>query len=74
MPTTALPNQEGMTGHLPTLMHAIRPSVKDSKDPVCDNVRAQVEIGRRGMPDFALPRRNFIPLFYGVSEVFLRLP
>ena len=24
------------------------------------------------MPHFALHRRNFIPLFYGVSEIFLR--
>ena len=27
---------------------------------------------RREMPDFALHRRNFIPSFYGVTEIFLR--
>ena len=30
------------------------------------------QIRRREMPNFALPRRNFIPLFYGVSQIFLR--
>jgi hypothetical protein len=29
-------------------------------------------VRRREIPDFALHRRNFIPLFYGVSEIFLR--
>ena len=32
------------------------------------------ELRRRGMPHFAVRRRNFIPLFYGVSGMFLRLP
>ena len=29
-------------------------------------------VRRRGMPHFAVYGRNFIPLFYGVSEIFLR--
>ena len=30
------------------------------------------ELRMREMPHFALHRRNFPPLFYGVSEIFLR--
>jgi amino acid permease len=31
-----------------------------------------IELGRRGMPHFAVHGRNFIPLFYGASGMFLR--
>ena len=35
-----------------------------------ERVKLQL-VRRRGMPHFALHRRNFLPLFYGVSEIFL---
>ena len=35
--------------------------------------RSAEHLRRRGMPHFAVHRRNFMPLFYGVPEIFLRL-
>jgi hypothetical protein len=34
--------------------------------------RKDAQLRRRQIPHFALYRRNFIPLFYGVSEIFMR--
>ena len=36
------------------------------------NLKRAVEVRRREIPDFSLPRRNFIPLSYVGSEIFLR--
>ena len=33
---------------------------------------AKVKLRRQEIPYFAPPRKNFIPLFYGVSEIYLR--
>jgi hypothetical protein len=35
---------------------------------------ADAQVRRRSIPHFSLCGRNFIPRFYGVSDIFLRLP
>ena len=37
-----------------------------------DAIQEELDVRRREMPRFALYRRNFIPFFYGVSEIFPR--
>ena len=49
---------------------ATRGRLDDAQNLLADRVRATV----REIHHFALHRRVFIPLFYGVSEVFLRPP
>ena len=45
-------DQLGLTGHLPMLMHQIRPAIKHSKRPVHDNVKAQLEKLEASMGNF----------------------
>jgi carbonic anhydrase len=45
-------DQRGLAGHLPMLMHQIRPAIKNSKDPVLDNVKAQLEKLEASMGNF----------------------
>jgi carbonic anhydrase len=45
-------DQKGLAGHLPMLMHQIRPAIKNSKEPVLDNVKAQLEKFEASMGNF----------------------
>jgi carbonic anhydrase len=45
-------DQRGLAGHLPMLMHQIRPAIRNSKDPVLDNVKAQLEKLEASMGNF----------------------
>jgi carbonic anhydrase len=45
-------DQSGLVGHLPMLMHQIRPHVQKSQHPVHDNVRAQLEKLEASMGNF----------------------